>query len=174
MTQCDHCFHFRPCVVSSGSWMVVIQVFKLVTGLEFPSSSQFICQGETAPPHQGLLCRDWSYYIPCFTIKDIMTRKENHLAKTGFYKLQHLKPIIQLYVLVIDRIFVWVFLPHLLDPVNSHYAASVSLFCLHQLLLSPSCHRLVVDKLDFFNGFKKDCFHFPFFKLRLQIFNCFF
>lgn len=136
MRQCDHCFHFRPCVVSSGSWMVVIQVFKLVTGLEFPSSSQFICQGETAPPHQGLLCRDWSYYIPCFTIKDIMTRKENHLAKTGFYKLQHLKPIIQLYFLVIDRIFVWVFLPHLLDPVNSHYAASVSLFCLRQLLLS--------------------------------------
>lgn len=51
-----------------------------------------------------------------------MTRKENNLAKTGFHKLQHLKPIIQLHLLVIERIFVWVALPHLLDTVNSNYA----------------------------------------------------
>lgn len=61
-----------------------------------------------------------------------MTRKENNLAKTGFYKLQHLKPIIQLYFLVIDRIFVWVSLPHLLDPVNSNYA---ELSCSYSALL---------------------------------------
>lgn len=34
--------------------------------------------------------------------KDIMTRKENNLANSTFYKLQHLKAIIQLYLLVID------------------------------------------------------------------------
>lgn len=37
-----------------------------------------------------------------------MTSEENNLAKTALYKLEHLNPIIQLFFLVMDRIFVWV------------------------------------------------------------------
>lgn len=66
----------------------------------------------TTVSQQALPCRDWNYYISCYTIKD-MTRKGKKLATTDFCKLQLLKPIILFNILVIERIFVWVFLYHI-------------------------------------------------------------
>lgn len=124
----------RLCIIFTFSLLVVIECvvrirIKSACCMAEISISQSICfvRGEESKdrsplPPQGQPCRDWSYYISCFTIKGMMTSEENNLAKTGFYKLQHLKVIIQLDFLVIDRIFVWVFLPQLPDTVNSHYA----------------------------------------------------
>ncbi len=75
-----------------------------------------------------------------------MTRKENNLAKTCFYKLQHLKPIIELYFLVIDRIFVWVFLPHLLDPVNSNSATCVNAICYSTAVTTPTTFVVMLSQ----------------------------
>lgn len=58
-----------------------------------------------------------------------MTRKENNLAKTGFCKLQHLKPIIQLYILVIVIVFVWFSCPIGLTQLTPAKLA-LFLFCL--------------------------------------------
>lgn len=126
-TQCDRCFLSEATRNGSFSSVVLGFVRREHVGIKFPLILWIYLSGgnqqrHLPPHHQDWPCRDWSYYVSSFTIKDIMTRKENKLAKTGFYKLLHLKPIIQFHFLVIDWIFVLLFLPQLLDPFHSSYA----------------------------------------------------
>lgn len=84
------------------TYSCVVQFWELVTGIQFPLSSQFICQGKEVQSDPCALTirarHAVTEAITSLTLqhKDIMTRKENNLAH--FYKLQRLKAIIQLYL----------------------------------------------------------------------------
>lgn len=136
-----HCFLLRLCIVSTGSSEVVFHVWckglgykGLLQNWSFHHPANLLFRGSSlglAMPWRRLL--RLSFYN-----KTHQDEEENILAKTAFYKLQFLKPIIPFSFWVMDGTFVWLLGPHLLDPVSfrdSGFRNSTSSVNSHQQLL---------------------------------------